>query len=194
MSLPRDRGDEHNGARSRGPVMTVVSGGAGNGRAEHRRNAANGDGAAVNPTALAGTLKHHLNVQSNLCAALEQLADALPAEVRNDDCLALARSIYPIVHRSHTFEERELFPYLKAHCPAEPELPDTLDRLHGEHWEDEAFAEEVQHELMAFAADRDAVDVEKLGYMLRGFFTGVRRHLAFEREYILPIIEGRENP
>ncbi len=45
---------------------------------------------------------------------------------------------------------------------------------------------------MAFAADRDAVDVEKLGYMLRGFFTGVRRHLAFEREYILPIIEGRE--
>lgn len=192
MSLPRDRGDERRSAPPGAPLMTVVSGAGvtgGNGAGSH---AANGDGIAVNPTALAGTLKHHLNVQSNLCAALEQLADGLPSEVRNDDCLALARSVYPIVHRSHKFEERELFPYLKANCAGRDNLAVTLDRLHGEHWEDEAYAEEVQHELMAFAADREAVDVEKLGYMLRGFFVGVRRHLAFEREHILPMIEAVE--
>lgn len=140
---------------------------------------------------VAGTLRHHLGVQHNLCGALEALADDLPAEVRNDDCVALARSVYPIVHRSHVFEEEVLFPFLSAHCGHMTDLAGILDRLHGEHWEDEAFAEEVHHELLAFAADRASVDVDKLGYMLRGFFVGLRRHLAFEREHILPMVEMR---
>lgn len=200
MELPRDRvgsrsSDRRKGDRGSGAVLTLVPGGHGNGHAApHRREVANGAGAGaggavpVRAGALAGTLRHHLRVQSNLCAALEALADGLPAEVRGDNCLALARSIYPIVHRSHVFEERELFPFLKAHCADEPDLDETLDRLHGEHWEDEAFAEEVHHELIAFAADRVAVNVEKLSYMLRGFFTGVRRHLAFESEHVLPML------
>ena len=142
---------------------------------------------------IARTLEHHINVQHNLCTALESIADALPEDVRNDDCLALARSVYPVIHRSHVFEEDVLFPALKTRFGGDPELDETLDRLHGEHWEDEAFAEEVHHELTAFAADRSAVSVDKLGYMLRGFFTGLRRHIAFEREHILPMIEQADD-
>ena len=190
MELPKDRGGRRggghgSGAVGSGAVLTLVPDMRGNGHGAPRRR----DGAVpASAPALAGTLSHHLRVQGNLCTALETLADGLPGEVRSDSCLALARSIYPVVHRSHVFEERELFPFLKAHCAGEPDLDETLDRLHGEHWEDEAFAEEVHHELVAFAADRAAVNVEKLGYMLRGFFIGVRRHLAFEREHVLPML------
>ena len=138
---------------------------------------------------VAGTLRHHLNVQYNLCGALEALADDLPVDARNDDCVALARSVYPIIHRSHVFEEDVLFPFLTMHCGDREDLATILNRLHGEHWEDEAFAEEVHHELLAFAADRSSVSAEKLGYMLRGFFVGLRRHLAFEREHILPLVD-----
>lgn len=140
----------------------------------------------------ARTLEHHMNVQHNLCVALETLADGLPAEVRSDDCLAIARSVYPIVHRSHLFEERELFPMLKGQFGADAEISEILDRLHGEHWEDEAFAEEVHHELTAFAADRSSVNADKLGYMLRGFFVGLRRHLAFERDFLVPMLRQAE--
>jgi hypothetical protein len=29
--------------------------------------------------------------------------------------------------------------------------------------------------------------------MLRGFFVGLRRHLAFEREHLLPMVEALED-
>lgn len=192
MNLPTNNGAGASDAGNGGAALRIVGKGADD---EARRKgidqAANGNGASV--VAIAGTLKHHMNVQHNLCSALEALADKLPADVRNDDCLALARSVYPIVHRSHVFEEQTLFPFLKAQCADVPDLGDTLDRLHGEHWEDEAFAEEVHHELVAFAADRSQINVEKLSYMLRGFFVGLRRHLAFEREHLLPMVEALED-
>ncbi|MBO6640411.1 MAG: hemerythrin domain-containing protein [Roseitalea sp.] len=194
MNLPTNNGTGGRGAGDERIALHIV----GNGAAADERlprngvdRAANGNG--VSAIAIAGTLKHHMNVQHNLCSALEGLADKLPADVRNDDCLALARSVYPIVHRSHVFEEKTLFPFLKARCAGEADLGETLDRLHGEHWEDEAFAEEVHHELVAFAADRSAVNVEKLSYMLRGFFVGLRRHLAFERDHLLPMVEALED-
>ncbi len=137
---------------------------------------------------LIGTLEHHLNVQHNLCCALESIADGLPGEVRNDDCLAIARSIHPIIHRSHVFEETVLFPVLRQRCAGEAHLADTLDRLLGEHWEDQSFAEEVRHELVDYVAGQDAANVEKLAYMLRGFFAGLRRHIAFEREHLIPML------
>lgn len=153
---------------------------------------ANGEDKAASLDQAARTLEHHLSVQANLCAALESVADSLPTEVRADDCLALGRSIYPIIHRSHRFEEEVLFPILTQWSARDPKLEATLDRLHGEHWEDEAFAEEVQHELVAFVADRSSENANRLGYMLRGFFSGLRRHLAFEREHILPLLQSAE--
>lgn len=192
MNLPTNNGAGARDAGNGRVALRVVGNNAEEGaRRNGTERAANGNGVSV--VAIAGTLKHHMNVQHNLCSALETLADKLPADVRNDDCLALARSVYPIVHRSHVFEEQTLFPFLKARCAGVADLGDTLDRLHGEHWEDEAFAEEVHHELVAFAADRSDINVEKLGYMLRGFFVGLRRHLAFERDHLLPMVEALED-
>ena len=30
-------------------------------------------------------------------------------------------------------------------------------------------------------------DVEEFGYLLRGLFVALRRHLAFDRDYVLPL-------
>lgn len=138
------------------------------------------------------TLNQHLNVQSGLCDALEGFADRLPDDVNADECLALAQMVYPTVHRAHQFEENVLFPML-VKCNGDSEqIGNTLDRLHGEHWEDEAYAEELAQALRDFATcDEKNRNVEMLAYMIRGFFEGLRRHLAFEREHILPMLPGQ---
>ncbi|MEL7271792.1 MAG: hemerythrin domain-containing protein [Pseudomonadota bacterium] len=125
-------------------------------------------------------LSHHLEQQLALCDALENIADGLPEAVDNQLCLQLACSIYPIVRSAHEFEEQQLFPALVT-ARASAHLPQTLDRLHAEHWEDESFSGELSEALKDFVAGRDR-NVEKLGYMLRGFFEGLRRHIAFEKE------------
>jgi len=137
-------------------------------------------------------LTRHLDTQTRLCDALERFADNLPDNVSADDCLAIAQSVFPTVHRAHQFEENILFPMLQRKCARQQGLAQTLDRLHGEHWEDESYAEEIAQGLREFACDRNPRDAETIAYMVRGFFEGLRRHLAFEREHILPMLEAGE--
>lgn len=139
------------------------------------------------------TLNQHLNVQAVLCDALEGFADRLPYGVTADECLALAQMVYPTVQRAHQFEETVLFPILAQRPENQEQMQKTLDRLHGEHWEDESFAGELAQALRDFVATDDAnKNVGMLAYMIRGFFDGLRRHLAFEREHILPILSMHE--
>lgn len=137
-------------------------------------------------------LQLHLDAQLSLCDALESFADNLPENVSNDDCLVLAQSVYPAVHRAHQFEENVLFPVLKSMSDENEGISATLDRLHAEHWEDESYAEEIAQSLKDFAANRANIQADTLGYMVRGFFEGLRRHIAFEREHIMPMIGVRQ--
>lgn len=140
--------------------------------------------------ALQATLEHHLTVQFNLCCALEKVADSLPDDVDTREVLSLAKTIGPIVMRSHEFEEKVLFPVLRDLSDHDKGLAATLDRLHGEHWEDESYAEEVQSGLTDFVSGQLKTGVDTLAYMLRGFFEGLRRHIAFEREHLLPLLKS----
>ncbi|MEM9733378.1 MAG: hemerythrin domain-containing protein [Pseudomonadota bacterium] len=125
-------------------------------------------------------LDKHLKKQLVLCDALENIADALPESVNNQNCLHVAGSIYPIIKSAHEFEENQLFPLL-TEGEAPENLAQTLTRLHEEHWEDESFSAELTEALRDFVAGRDT-NTDKLAYMLRGFFEGLRRHIAFEKE------------
>lgn len=164
----------------------------------HADDVANPNQASADSAALSGypavmaSLDKHLHVQEELCSALERVADALPDNVSNDECVILARRIYPIMHSAHKFEEGVLFPLLERAFAADPGLKTTLDRLHGEHWEDESYAEEISHALASFVREHAQERAETLGYMLRGFFEGVRRHIAFEREHLLPLVKQLE--
>ncbi|MEW7009402.1 MULTISPECIES: hemerythrin domain-containing protein [unclassified Lentilitoribacter] len=130
-------------------------------------------------------LNNHLKTQHALCDALEKIADGLPSNVDRQECLHLAKSIFPIVKRAHEFEEKNLFPiFSQSKYQADPEA--VLARLHSEHWEDESYALELQDALTEFAANSPTSNPEALGYMLRGFFGSLRRHIASEEEFFNP--------
>jgi hemerythrin-like domain-containing protein len=137
---------------------------------------------------LLSDLQSNLDIQMELCDKLEELADSLPDEVDTQNCLHLARSIYPILQQAHTFEENRLFPHLLSIDASDNVMSATLERLRFEHWEDESFAEELRECMTNFARYEDLDCINVLAYMLRGFFEGLRRHIAFEREHIAPLL------
>ena len=126
-------------------------------------------------------LQEAFAVQLRLCRQLEDVADSLPARLDRQLCLHLSRLVGPVVRQAHAAEEKHLFPAVKAglaHGPA------VVERLRLEHMEDECFAEEVQHELMRLGRGDPSVVPEATGYMLRGFFEGIRRHIHHEAELL----------
>jgi iron-sulfur cluster repair protein YtfE (RIC family) len=128
-----------------------------------------------------------LDQLSAICERLERVADGLPENVDRADCLELSRTIYPTMVKSHHFEEKVVFPLLRMTYP-DPSIADTLERLRFEHWEDESFAAELQETLCGFVNGRERDRVDTLAWMLRGFFEGLRRHIAFEREHMMPML------
>lgn len=133
-------------------------------------------------------LQQNLEVQSNFCMRLEAIADALPDQIDRQVCLETARTLYPVIKALHEYEERHIFPLLRE--SGARNIDSTIERLRFEHWEDESFAAELQESLCAFASDRDGPAADSLAYMLRGFFECMRRHVAFEREHLLPILKS----
>ncbi len=125
--------------------------------------------------------------QFALCTQLEAVADGLPHNIDRQTCLMLARDIYPAIKAAHEFEEHELFPYLKNHA-RHTKLDERLERLRFEHWEDEAYAEEISEVLSTIGRDGESKDAEKVSWMLRGFFDGLRRHIAYEADHLLPML------
>lgn len=129
-----------------------------------------------------------------MCDCLERLADELPAISNKQECLLICRDIFPMIKSAHEFEENTLFPLLNKHEKRNDTLEKNLERLRYEHWEDESFAEEISEVFRAYLNKQDPKEAEKLAYMLRGFFEGIRRHIAFEKEYILPRCQTSQQP
>lgn len=125
--------------------------------------------------------------QMNLCDLLENIADSLPARLDRQQCLHVARMIGPLMKQAHAAEEALLFPQVATrHNDGE----NVIEKLRLEHIEDECFAEEVQYELLRMGQGQPVMAPEATGYMLRGFFEGVRRHIRHELE-LLKTVEGR---
>ena len=139
---------------------------------------------------LAEQLSTHHDRQRDLCTSLEDIADSLPGTANRQACLVISRLIYPTVKAAHVFEEQELFPYLQNRAEPQSALEASLERLRFEHWEDESFAEELSECLRNFAAGDRADLADTLSYMIRGFFEGLKRHMAFEKEHLLPLVQN----
>jgi hemerythrin-like domain-containing protein len=99
-----------------------------------------------------------------------------------------------MIHEAHEYEEKTLFPMLMAMQNIDENLKTTVERLRYEHWEDESFADEVADAMIRFVTDKASSNAETLAYMLRGFFEGLRRHIAFEREHIVPLLCRQQVP
>ena len=131
---------------------------------------------------------HHLEAQEAICAELEAIADSLPVSVNHQMCIQVTRSLPLLIEQAHRFEEDRLFPRLLKVSDPHLDLAQTIKRLQAEHLSDEDYAEELCGAISSFLADADHNKAENLGWMLRGFFECTRRHTAFEREHILPIV------
>lgn len=120
-----------------------------------------------------------------ICDDLEEIANALPASFDRLKCLQLANALVPLLRRSHQYEEEVVFPAYATIRGREA----SLRRLRAEHIEDECFADEVTEVLLTIGHGAEVANPEAVGFMLRGFFELVRRHIAFEREHVLPVVD-----
>ncbi|GHA18651.1 hypothetical protein GCM10007989_12450 [Devosia pacifica] len=132
--------------------------------------------------------------QQLLCERLEVLADALP-DAPHQGCLHVARTIGPLLHRAQALEEEALFPYVSTRWKVIDGVDDWIERLKCEHIEDTCYAEELSEALLAYGRGDAFPTPDALGYMLRGFISGLRRHLAFEQDVLVPLLrEQRPEP
>lgn len=148
-----------------------------------------GKGAQERGSTLLGTAVVHELVESHremlgLCDLMESIADSLPNKMDVRHCVRAASLIQPLLERMHKFEEEVVFPAIAKARPDDANKR-VLDRLKVEHCEDECYAEELSDALNRVASGMEPVAPETLGYMLRGFFESMRRHIAFEREHFL---------
>ena len=130
-------------------------------------------------------LKKAHDAQLTLCTALEEIADSLPANINRQKCIYAAKSLIPLINGIHRYEEEALFPMLATRGQGDRELADSIARLKFEHVEDECFAEELTDTLNRLGQGDGTVNAEAAGYMLRGFFESLRRHIAFEQKFML---------
>jgi hypothetical protein len=131
-----------------------------------------------------------LSEKNRFCDQLEILADLLPHGIDERDCLLLAQNAVPLVLRAHAFEEQVVFPYLEKQESLPDSARQSLERLRFEHIGDEDFANEICISLRDYVIHKDKANPEGLSWKLRGFFEAVRRHVSFERELLLPLIEA----
>jgi hemerythrin-like domain-containing protein len=133
-------------------------------------------------------------VQSNhqslllLCDLLEAIADGLPGNIDRQECLVLSRSLGPMLHRIQEYEEQVLFPALLAWPHLTNEIGSTIDHLRLEHQVDASYAEDVQDTLRCYGESRPNLSADAAGFMLRGFFECLRRHIAFEQQLLAQLL------
>ncbi|MFO1088633.1 MAG: hemerythrin domain-containing protein [Hyphomicrobiales bacterium] len=147
--------------------------------------------ALASPTSLSqrnplDVLAQEHKFQAEVCNGLERIADGLPDEVDRRLCqriISCLRYDLPLHHRD---EEEGLFPLLRARAAAEDSIGEVLDHLERDHKTDEGFSEEVLESLEALARGDKLANPEMVGYMLRGFFEGYRRHIHWEETLVLP--------
>ncbi len=125
--------------------------------------------------------------QLALCTSLEAIADSLPGQIDRSACINAARALGPVITHAHTLEEDVIFPAILLRWPQLSGLNHTIERLKFEHLEDICFSEELYDALMAYGRGEDRPAPDAFGYMLRGFFESLRRHIAFEQEVIVPL-------
>lgn len=128
---------------------------------------------------------------AGLCDMLESIADSLPDEVDPLQCRQALTSLQIELPLHHKDEEVGLFPLLEQRAKPKDNLAEHLAQLSLEHATDESFADELSQELDSLSRGERPQNPNMLGYMLRGFFEGYRRHLHWENTVLLPLARKR---
>jgi len=136
----------------------------------------------------AGVEERHA-AKLELCEMLESIADSLPGRVDRHRCLVVAAQLLPTLREAHAYEEQTVFPVFGRR----EDRAKSVLRLCAEHVEDESLAEEVTETLLHIGHGGAIANPEALGFMMRALFEAMRRHIAFEREHVVPIAKRALN-
>lgn len=133
-------------------------------------------------------IAHDHDVQVGICDALELIADGLPEDVDRRLCGQVVSFLRYDLPVHHLDEEEGLFPLLRQSAITGEDLAvaGILGQLVTEHGKDESAAEELVDHLDALGRGERPAYPDLLGYMLRGFFEGYRRHVLWENSFIIP--------
>lgn len=126
--------------------------------------------------------------KQRLCDDLEAIADGLPDRIDRRKCLIIAASLPAQLEQSHAYEEKHVFPAFQRNGQNRLTRAMTVRRLKVEHMEDQASAHDLADVLGEIGSGGPVKNPEALGFMLRAFFEAMRRHIAFEREHIFPVM------
>lgn len=126
----------------------------------------------------------HATALLDLCDKLERIADMLPFMADTRECLCLAGELILTVKAAHHFEESCFFKVAREMIGQSDILDGVIERLREEHLEDQCFAEEVRDTMIVLSKGPAVREAETAGYLLRGFFGQLRRHVAFEHDYL----------
>lgn len=126
-----------------------------------------------------GALEAAYGEMLSLCDGLEAIADALPEHIDARPCHRIAAELEPALLRLQQAETNELFPLLALRSDA-----GAIARRHKTHIADGAAAAEVTDALNGLLRGEPRPAPDALGYLLRAFFEGMRRHIAAETEWL----------
>ncbi len=128
-----------------------------------------------------------------LCAALEKVADDLPASHGQRRTARLVPFLTAAFERHIFMHEKYLFPLVRSLAgPSKDTVEPILCQLELEHATDHGLVLEITSAFVS--SGKPGADV--LGYLLRSFFENYRRHHSWERNILYPIAKkhiGREN-
>jgi Hemerythrin HHE cation binding domain len=134
-----------------------------------------------------GRMCEALKTKQWICDLAETIADTLP-EPSSLVCLRVAvvlRNDLPLYHADCG---RCLFPRLRLRHSGIRWLVLMLEQIEAEHSQIEIAVDEVADLLERIGSGRANVQERNVaGYALRGFFEGLRRHISWERNLILPL-------
>ncbi|MBD9543866.1 MULTISPECIES: hemerythrin domain-containing protein [Ensifer] len=116
----------------------------------------------------------------SLCDRLETLADSIPRRIDLTSCRVILTELPEKLRRVHALEEMILFPAVEIQRADDGRYA-LIARLRAEHDQDDRAAVELVRVLKAVLDNRPSLSWDAIGYMLRGFFETVRRHVATER-------------
>lgn len=119
--------------------------------------------------------------EQEIADALDLIAESLNTEPDRFACLRVASLMLPRLRSSQAYEEATVFPAMQAQGPAP-----ALQSLAAEHVEGDWNGQDITDLLLAVGRGESMDDPEAAGMRLRAFAASLRRHVANEREHLLP--------
>jgi hemerythrin-like domain-containing protein len=141
-----------------------------------------------------GLIAEEHALQRELCDLLEALADGLPHNFDKALAVIAVSILEGSVPRHMRLEEEALFPLLRERLADDDPLHAAMACLEDEHDRDGAMLVELTDALRMATSEGVIVNPDMLGYMLRGYFEGQRRHIAWEDRVVIPAARAVLSP